>query len=88
MNSAEIRSKGFKLTPYELPIVGLNHRDYDGDLFSFIGLNDLKKQISTEKDTVNVIFGPHRVNFSFKTIVDDISRIFPEHAVKVNDFYL
>ena len=82
----EIRSNGFKLLPYELPMAGLNHRDYDGDLFSFIGLNELKKQISYEKETVNVVFGSNRIDFSYKTIVDDLSRIFPEHAVKVSAF--
>ncbi len=82
----ELKSDGFEILPYELPIIGLEHRDYDGDLFGFIGLGTLKKQVRYEKDVVSMVFGSNRIDLSYKSLIDDISRIFPEHAAKVSVF--
>jgi len=82
----EAQSDIFRLSPYELPVVGLGHRDYEGDLFSFLDLNELKRHFLSDKDIINVVFGPNRVDFSLKTIVDDVSRIFPEYEKNVKAF--
>ena len=82
----EVQIDGFKLSPYELPMVGVDHRDYDGDMLNSIGLEELKKHFIAEKDIINVVFGDHRVDFSFGSMVEDIARLFPEHAPSVKAF--
>lgn len=83
---AESQADVFRLSPYELPVLGLDHRDYNGELLSFLGLNDLKKHFLSDKDIVSVIFGPNRIDFSSKTIVEDVSRVFPEYEKNIKSF--
>jgi len=83
---AEPQTQVFRLSPYELPVLGLDHRDYEKELFSFIGLKDVKKHFLSDKDIIHVIFGPNRVDFSSKTIIEDISRIFPEYEKNIQSF--
>jgi hypothetical protein len=83
---AESQAGVFRLSPYELPVVGLGHRDYGGELFSFLEMKELRRYFLSDKDFINVVFGPNRIDFSSKTIIEDISRIFPEYEANVKSF--
>lgn len=83
---AESQAGVFRLSPYELPVVGLAHSDYEGELFSFLEMKDLRRYFLSDKDIINVVFGPNRIDFSSKTIIEDISRIFPEYEQNVRSF--
>jgi len=76
----------FNLLPYELPVTGVEHRDYENNLFSFLELNDIKEHLSPEKDIINIVFGSNRIDFSSKTIIEDITRVFPEYERNIRSF--
>ena len=80
-----IKAKDFTLYPYEIPLLGLNAKEYSSDLMSFFGLSGFNKLLKSEDESIGIVFRDIKIDFKLPYIKEDVRRQFgQEELVKLS----
>lgn len=76
-----IKVKDFTLYPYEIPLLGLNAKEYSSDLMSFFGLGAFNKLLKSDDESICVVFRDIKIDFKLPYIKEDVRRQFGQEEL-------